>query len=145
MRPGAFEQFDRADEAPEAPARRRSRRSTSASVCSRLSSSTISETSSVIFASSALRLLERQPPFPHFAVERDLDVHFIVRAIDAGAIVDEVGVDPAALLRELDPAGLRDAEVGAFADGLGADFVAVGADRVVGGVADVDVRSASTP
>ena len=39
-----------------------------------------------------------------------------------GAIVDEVGVDPAALLGELDPPGLGDAEVGAFADDPGAQL-----------------------
>ena len=43
-----------------------------------------------------------QPPVAHLAVERDLDVHFIVRAIDARRIVDEVGVDPPAMLGELD-------------------------------------------
>ena len=37
-----------------------------------------------------------QPPLAHLAVQRDLDVDLIVRTIDAGRIVDEVGVDPAA-------------------------------------------------
>ena len=41
-------------------------------------------------------LLELEPPLGHLAVQRDLDVDLIVRAIDAGAIVDEVGVDPPA-------------------------------------------------
>jgi hypothetical protein len=36
--------------------------------------------------------------FVHFAVERDLDVHLVIRTIDARRIVDEVGVDPAATL-----------------------------------------------
>ena len=41
------------------------------------------------------------------------------------------------MLGELDPPGLGDGEVGAFADDLGAELVGVGAERVVGRVADV--------
>ena len=63
-------------------------------------------------------LLEGEPALAHLAVERDLDVDLIVRAIDACAVVDEVGVDAAAVLGELDAAGLGDAEVGALADHL---------------------------
>ena len=81
--PGGFEQFDRADMARAARRRRRLSAIDSASVCRRLSSSTSSATSSVIRASSVLRLASVEPALAHFAVERDLDVHFIVRAIDA--------------------------------------------------------------
>ena len=71
--------------------------------------------------------------------ERDLDVHFIVRTVDARRIVDEVGIRTAAALREFDPAGLGDAEIGAFADHLGAHVAAIDPQRVVGRVADLDV------
>jgi len=46
-------------------------------------------------------LLERQASLAHLSIERDLDVHFLVRAVDAGAVVDKVGVDPAALFRKI--------------------------------------------
>jgi len=81
-----------------------------------------------------------QTPFAHFAVERDLDVDLIIRAIDAGAVVDKVGIDATAALRKLDPRGLRDGEVGAFADRLGLDLVGVDAEPVIGRIADVAVR-----
>ena len=109
----------------------------SASVCSRLSSSTSAATSSVISASSALRASKLEPAFEHLAVQRDLDVDLVVRAIDAGRIVDEVGVDPAAMLAELDPRGLGDAEIGALADRLDLEVRGVDADRVVAGIADL--------
>ena len=41
-------------------------------------------------------VVEAEPAFRHLAVERDLDVDLVVRAVDAGRIVDEVGVDPPA-------------------------------------------------
>ena len=82
-------------------------------------------------------LVEREPALAHFAIERDLDVDLVVRAIDASAIVDEIGVDPPAILGEFDPPGLGDGEVGAFADDLGAELAGVGAERVIGRVADL--------
>ena len=109
----------------------------SARLCSRLSSSTSSLTSSVMLASRTLRLSSAQPPLAHFAVERDLDVDLIVRAIDPGAIVDEVGVDAPAAVRKFDPPGLVDGQVGAFADHAGANVARIDAQRVVGGVADL--------
>jgi hypothetical protein len=77
-----------------------------------------------------------QPPFAHFAVERDLDVDLIIRAVDPGTIVDEVGVDPPAVCGKFDPRGLGDGEVGAFADDLGADVGGVDPERIIGRVAD---------
>ena len=65
----------------------------------------------------------------------------MVGGVDAGGVVDGVGVDPPAGQRELDAAGLGDAEVGALADHLAAQVAAVDADRVVGLVADVEVGS----
>ena len=90
-------------------------------------------------------LLEREPPLGHLAVQRDLDVDLVVRAVDAGRIVDEVGVDPAAALRELDPAGLGDGEVGALADRLDAQLGGVDPDRVVAGIADLGLALAPAP
>ena len=46
---------------------------------------------------------------------------------------------------ELDPPGLGDGEVGAFADDLGADVVGVDAQRVVGRIADLRRGSGATP
>ena len=60
-----------------------------------------------------------------------------------GGVVDEVGVDPAAAEGVLDPAELGQAEVAALADALGTHLAAVDADRVVGLVARVRVRSRS--
>ncbi len=57
-----------------------------------------------------------------------------------GRVVDEVGVDPAAVLRVLDAAALREPEVAALADHARADVAAVDPDRVVRAVADVGVR-----
>ena len=42
-------------------------------------------------------------------------------------------------MRELDPACLRDSEIGALADDLGADVLCIHAQRVIGRVADLDV------
>ena len=59
------------------------------------------------------------------AVEQDLDVHLVVRAVDAGDVVDRVGVDAAAGERVLDPAPLGEAEVAALADDAAAQLRAV--------------------
>ena len=66
----------------------------------------------------------------------------MVGRVDAGRIVDGVGVDAPALARIFDAAELRRAEIGAFADDLGAHLAAVDAHRVVGAVAGVDIGSA---
>ena len=66
----------------------------------------------------------------------------MIRGVDAGRIVDRVGVDAPALERVGDAAALGDAEIGALADDLGADLVAVDAQRVVGAVADLGVALA---
>ena len=63
----------------------------------------------------------------------------MVRTVDAGRVVDRVGVDEPARQCELDAAALREAEVAAFGDDLAAQFRAVDADRVVGPVADFGV------
>ena len=61
--------------------------------------------------------------------ERDLDVDLDVGGVDAGRIVDRVGVEPDAALRRLDAAALRHAEIGALADHLAAQLGAGDADR----------------
>ncbi len=73
-------------------------------------------------------------------VEQDLDVHLVVGGVHARAVVDGVGVDLAAVPRELDPAELGQTEVAALADDLDAQVGAVDADDVVGLVTDVRVR-----
>ena len=48
--------------------------------------------------------------------EGDLDIDLVIRAIDARAVVDEVGVEQNAIERRLDAATLGHAEVAAFAN-----------------------------
>ena len=133
---GGFEHLDRADMAGESlgPARfgDRQRQRLQAIVLEHELGDLVGH-----LGEQAVALFEAEPALAHLAVERDLDVHFIVRAIDAGRIVDEVGVDAPALLGELDAAGLGDAEVGALADDLGAHVLGVRPKRIVGRVADV--------
>ncbi|MCY1168558.1 hypothetical protein D9M73_85560 [compost metagenome] len=75
----------------------------------------------------------------HLAVERDLDVDLIIRAVDPGRIVDEVGIDAPAARRKGDTRGLGDAEIRAFADRGGAQILGIDAQPIIGGVADRDV------
>ena len=72
--------------------------------------------------------------------EQDLEVDLVVGAVDAGRVVDRVGVDAPAGLRVLDAAALREAEVAALADDARAQVAAVDADGVVRAVADLGVR-----
>ena len=68
-------------------------------------------------------------------VEQDLDVDLVVGGVDAGGVVDGVGVDAAAGERELDARALGESEVRAFADHADAEIARVDAQRVVGPVA----------
>ena len=102
-------------------------------------------TSSVISASSGLRCVGGERAVAHGLVQQDLDVHLVVGGVDAGAVVDRVGVDPPAGPGVLDPAQLGEAEVAALADHLGPQVRAVDPDRVVGLVADVGVRLGAAP
>ena len=72
-------------------------------------------------------------------VEHDLDIDFVVGCIDAGRIVDEIGVDAAAGLSELDAAELGHAQISALADDLAAKLARRNPDGVVGAVADIEV------
>ena len=67
--------------------------------------------------------------------QQDLDVDLDVGGIDAGRIVDGVGVEPDAAQGRLDAAALGHAEIGALADHLAAQILARNAHRVVGAVA----------
>jgi len=48
-------------------------------------------------------------------VQQDLNVHFVVRCVDTGGIVDGIGVDFSAAESELDAGALGEAEICAFA------------------------------
>ena len=93
-----------------------------------------------------IALLERHVAARDDVAEQDLEVDLVVRGVDAGGIVDRVGVDASALaagpadLREFDAAALGDAEIGAFADHARAQLAPVDAQRVAGAVADLGMR-----
>ena len=72
-------------------------------------------------------------------VEQHLHVDLVIGHVDAGRIVDGVGVDHAALHPVLDPPGLRQAEVPAFADDARANARRVDANAIVGPIADLGV------
>ncbi len=63
----------------------------------------------------------------------------MVGAVDAGGIVDGVGVQPDTAFGQGNAPGLGDAEIGALADDLGADVARVDTDGIIGLVADVQV------
>jgi hypothetical protein len=75
------------------------------------------------------------------APEQDLDVDLVVGGVDAGGVVDEVGVEQHAVLRRLDAALLGHAQVAALAHHLAAQLVAVHAQGVVGAVAGLGMAS----
>ncbi len=64
----------------------------------------------------------------------------MIAAIDAGRVVDRVGVAAPAAHQELGAAALRDREVRAFADHLRVQLGGVDPDRVVDLVTDLAVR-----
>ena len=63
--------------------------------------------------------LQRQLASLDRKAEQNLPVDLVVRGVDAGGVVDEVGVDLAAGPRVLDAPALREAEVAALADDAG--------------------------
>ena len=71
---------------------------------------------------------QRELPGPHDPVEEDLQVDLVVRHVDAGAVVDRVGVDEPARERVLDAPALGEPEVAALADDPAAEVGAVDAD-----------------
>ncbi len=62
----------------------------------------------------------RQAPCGFGARQADLDIDLDVGGIDAGRIVDGIGIDAPALKREFDAGLLGEAKIGAFADDLDA-------------------------
>src|SRR3546814_3312415 len=58
-----------------------------------------------------ITLLQRHVAGGHHGTEQDLDVDLVVGAVDAGGVVDGVGVDAAATQPELDAAALGDPEI----------------------------------
>ena len=79
----------------------------------------------------------------HGQAEQDLDVDLVVGGVDAGRVVDGVGVDAHPGQRRLDAAELRAAQVAAFGHHLAAQLGAVDAQRVVGAVADLGMAFAA--
>jgi hypothetical protein len=72
--------------------------------------------------------------------EQDLDVHLVVGRVDAGRVVDGIGVDSHAGKRRLDAAALCHPQVAALGEHLGAQIPAVDAQCVVRTIADVGMR-----
>ncbi len=79
----------------------------------------------------------------HERREQDLEVDLVIAAVDAGRVVDRVGVAAPAVQRVLGARALRDREVRAFADDLRAQLDRVDAHVVVDLVADLAVRLAA--
>src|SRR5674536_187912 len=76
-------------------------------------------------------------------VEQNLEVDLVVGGVDAGRVIDEVGVDPAARVGVLDPAAPGDAEVATPGDDPAAQSLRVHSHRVVGPVGGVRVGLAA--
>ena len=72
-------------------------------------------------------------------IDQNLDVDLVVRAVDAGRVVDGIGIQAPALKRVFDAPQLCRSQVGALAEDLAADFGTVDADGIIGAVTDVEV------
>ena len=72
----------------------------------------------------------------HQLVEGDLDVDFVIAAVDAGRVVDRVGVDEPSAERVLGAGQLGEAEIPTLPHHVTAQHRRVDAHRVVGPVAD---------
>jgi hypothetical protein len=82
---------------------------------------------------------ERELTSVHRQVEEDLQVHFVIGAIHAGGVVDEIGVDTTARECVLDPASLGESEVAALGHHATPQVLPLDAHVVVHPVADVGV------
>ncbi len=71
--------------------------------------------------------------------QHDLEVHLDVGSIDAGGVVDKIGIDAPAVLGVFDAAALRETEIAALTHDAGAQLTAVQPHRVVGTIADLAV------
>ena len=87
----------------------------------------------------------RQLSFGDRQRQQYLDVDLVVRRVDAGRIVDGVGVKPDAAECGLDTTKLGQTEIAAFAHHLAAQLRTVDAQNVVGAIADIGVRFAASP
>ena len=63
----------------------------------------------------------------------------MIRGVDAGRIVDEIGVDSATVSGVFDAACLRPSQVSAFASSPGPHVLGRDANRIIGAVADLGV------
>ena len=73
----------------------------------------------------------------HQPGQQDLDVDFVVGAIDAGRVVNGIGKQVATTERKLDTPLLRKAKVAAFADDLDAQLVGIDTQVVVAAIVGV--------
>ena len=83
-------------------------------------------------------------PGGHMAIvdgvaEQDLDIDLMVRAIDAGRIVDGVRIDMTAPQGVFDAAALGEPEIAALADHPALQIAAIDTEPVVGAVSDLGV------
>jgi hypothetical protein len=85
-------------------------------------------------------LLHSERALCHRGAERDLDVHLVVAAVDAGGVVDGVGVDQPARQRVFHAAALGEAEVATLPHHLAPQFSTVHPQRIIGAVAHFGVR-----
>ena len=72
-------------------------------------------------------------------LHQDFQVDFMVGHVDAGGIIDGVGIYAATGERVLDPRLLRETEIAAFDDHFAAQFVGTDTAGVVGMIADLGV------
>ena len=84
-------------------------------------------------------LLHRQLAILDHGTQQDLDVDLVVRGVDAGGIVDGVGVDPAAGAGEFDASRLGNAKIGALAHDLAAKIPGLDPKGVARPVAGIGV------
>jgi hypothetical protein len=92
------------------------------------------------FGEHRVALLFGQLAVRNGEAEQDLDVDLVIRRVDARRVVDRVGEDATARLREFDPPPLRGAEIAALDEYLAVEPTAVDAQPVVRPVADLRVR-----
>ncbi len=90
-------------------------------------------------------LLVGEVPAGDDRVQQDLDVHLAVRAVDAGRVVDRVGVHLPTGERELDAGALGQPEVPALAHDPAAELARAHPYGVVGLVARLAHASRSSP
>ena len=78
----------------------------------------------------------------HLRIQSDFDVHFIVGTIHTCAVVNEVCIDPPSAQSKANASSLRHAKVRALANDLGLHICTVHTNKVITGVADVQMAFA---